>query len=197
MKRVYLTILVAIFALSANESMAQSRKNLSWFEGREWLQGVQFSPAASIDVDLFAAHYKAHPERWKKIFKILAESDLNTLPLGLQIIDENIKMNVQEYETRPVKGRKVLYEKHEKYIDVQCMVSGEELHGSRKIDFGEVVKPYVEERDIAMYNLTDVPFYIIHAGEFTIFFPDDLHTTNYGFGDRTTVRKVVFKVKFD
>ncbi len=186
-----------LLCVSVSEVEAQSKKAQSWFDSEEWLQGAEFSPAASIDIEEFAAHYKAHPERWEKLFSFLANEDLAALPLGLQVVDENMKYNVQEYETRPTVGRKLLYEKHCEYIDVQCVLSGEELHGARKIQYGEVVTPYSEERDIAMYESCDVPFYIVKSGEFTIFFPDDIHTTNYGFGERTKVRKIVFKLKYD
>lgn len=193
----YVVVGVILLTLSTSVASAHSRKSQEWFDSKEWLQGATFRPAASIDIEEFAAHYKAHPNRWNKLFSILKNADIKELPLGLQVIDENLKMNVQEYETRPTVGRKLLYEKHCQYIDVQCVLSGAELQGTVKIEQGEVVKAYNEERDIAMYVSRDVPFYLISAGEFTIFFPDDIHTTNYGFGERTTARKIVFKVKYE
>ncbi len=182
---------------AATEQVETISEAQTWFDSQEWLEGAKMKPAVSIDIEEFAAHYKAHPNRWKKVFETLANNDLNTLPLGLTEIDENIKMNVQEYTTRPTVGKQTLFERHEEYIDVQCMIAGEELHGAQKFGNQKVAKEFSKEKDIALLECEDVPFYIIPAGTFTIFFPDDLHTTNYGFGEQTEVRKIVFKVKYN
>ncbi len=202
-KKLHKILLVAALFVFASCQQATTKQESTiseaqqWFESKEWLDGAQMTPAVSIDVEEFAAHYKAHPNRWAKVFEILAKEDLNALPLGLSEINDNIKMNVQEYTTRPTKGKKTLFERHEEYIDVQCIISGEELHGTQKFGDQKVVKEFNKEKDIALLKCTDVPFYIIPAGSFTVFFPDDLHTTNYGFGEQTEVRKIVFKVKYN
>ncbi len=154
-------------------------------------------PVKSIDVEVLAKHYAEHPNRWNKVFEILRSENLEELPLGLTQINDNLKMNVQEYETRPaVCHEELLYEKHEDYIDVQCVIWGEELHGKSDVANAKIAKEYNPDFDAAMYNCEDVPFYIIGAKMFTIFFPDEVHTTNYGFGEKGNVRKIVFKVKY-
>ncbi len=171
----------------------------TWFDSMEWLEGAPMKPAVkSIDINTFAAHYAAHPERWKTVFNYLATQDLKNVALGVSELTPDVRLIVQEYETRPiVTADKVLYERHKKYIDVQCIITGEEMHGASKQGTGVECIPYKDSDDIMFYTVYDVPFYIIRSGYFTIFFPDDMHTTNYGFGDVTNVRKLVFKVKVE
>lgn len=196
-----LTIFIAIAAVclvtTITNVAAQTKAEKQWYDSKEWLQGAPMQPSTpSIDVSTFAKHYAKYPNRWKTVFKYLATQDLKKVPLGVTQLTDDVRVIVQEYETRPTVGQKVLLERHEKFIDVQCMVEGEELHGASKIGNGELTVPYKESDDIMFYTVPDVPYYIIKAGYFTIFFPDDMHTTNYGFGERTKARKLVFKVRY-
>lgn len=197
-KRTFITSLVVacLFATTTN-LVAQTKAAKQWYEGQEWLQGAPMKPSTpSIDIQTFADHYAKYPERWKVVFDYLATKDLKAVPLGVDQLTDDVRVIVQEYETRPTVGERVLLERHEKFIDVQCMGEGEELHGASKIGNGELTIPYKESDDIMFYTVPDVPYYIIKAGYFTIFFPDDMHTTNYGFGERTKARKLVFKVRY-
>ncbi|MFI3302041.1 MAG: YhcH/YjgK/YiaL family protein [Rikenellaceae bacterium] len=177
----------------------QAQCSTAWFDSMEWLEGAPMKPAVkSIDINTFTAHYAKFPERWKTVFNYLATQDLKNVALGVTELTPDVRVIVQEYETRPiVTADKVLYERHQKYIDVQCIITGEEMHGASKLGNGVECIPYKDSDDIMFYTVYDVPFYIIRSGYFTIFFPDDMHTTNYGFGDVTNVRKLVFKVKFE
>ncbi len=168
-----------------------------WFENGAWRKGIVQKPSAAIDRVEFAAHYARFPERWNKVFDYLRTHDLKSVPAGQGMLGDDVKLNVQEYDTRNVHGKEVTYEKHNEWIDVQVMVEGRELHGTVKVDKGTVAKPYSERGDIAQYNAGDVPYYVIPGGMFSIFFPDDIHLTNIGFGEQSHVRKVVFKVKYN
>lgn len=193
---IFALVVACLFAVNTN-LVAQSKAAKEWYQAKEWLQGASMQPSTpSIDIETFAAHYAKYPERWKVVFNYLATQDLKSVPLGIVQLSDDVRVIVQEYETRPTVGEKVLLERHEKFIDVQCMVEGEELHGTSKIGNGELTVPYKESDDIMFYTVPDVPYYIIKAGYFTIFFPDDMHTTNYGFGERTNARKLVFKVRY-
>ncbi len=192
-------MLVACLCMTTTELAAQSQNSKAWFKSMEWLHGAPMKPAVkSLDIDTFAAHYAKYPKRWETVFNYLATKNLKTVPLGVTELTSDVRLIVQEYETRPIAtADKVLYERHKKYIDVQCIITGEELHGTSKLGTGKECIPYKVSDDIMFYTVYDVPFYIIRSGYFTIFFPDDMHTTNYGFGDVTNVRKLVFKVKVE
>ncbi len=198
MKKSTIFTLVVVCLIAATAPLAaQTQAAKQWYESKEWLQGATMQPSTpSIDIQTFADHYAKYPERWSVVFDYLATKDLKAVPLGVEQLTDDVRVIVQEYETRPTVGERVLLERHEKFIDVQCMVEGEELHGASKLGNGELTIPYKESDDIMFYTVPDVPYYIIKAGYFTIFFPDDMHTTNYGFGERTTARKLVFKVRY-
>ncbi len=194
---IIISMVVACLVVATSTLSAQSKAALKWYNDQEWLDGAPMQPSTpSIDITTFANHYAKYPERWKTVFNYLATKDLKAVPLGVEQLTDDVRVIVQEYETRPTIGAQVLLERHEKFIDVQCMIEGEELHGASKIGNGELSVPYKESDDIMFYTVPDVPYYIIKAGYFTIFFPDDMHTTNYGFGERTTARKLVFKVRY-
>ncbi len=201
-----LAMLVACLCLSCvsetactTQQTAQCSEDKAWFDSMEWLQGGPLKPVeCSIDINTFATHYAKYPKRWDDVFTFLATQDLKNIPLGVTELSDDVRVIVQEYESRPrVTADKVLYERHKKYIDVQCIVTGEEMHGAAKLGRGVECIPYKEKDDIMFYTVYDVPFYIIREGYFTIFFPDDMHTTNYGFGELTNIRKVLFKVRVD
>lgn len=173
-----------------------SEEPKEWFTKQEWLCGSKASYDTSLDIKTFAEHYEKHPERWKKVFQFLSDNDLATLPLGKQYLDEDVILNIQEYITK--EPGKELLEGHKKYIDLQFIVSGVELHGYAKLsDANETIKPYSEKEDIALYKVPVISYHVIKPDHFTIFFPDDIHLTNIQYGEKTPVRKIVFKVQVD
>lgn len=196
MNKLILTLATLLLLTGSVSAQSKNKKTQHWFDSREWMQGASGTPVSSIDVNEFAKHYHQHPERWKTVFNYIRDNDLSQLPLGLKVINEDVKVNVQEYDTRETTDKPIQYEKHSQMIDVQYVVSGREIHGSVKVDQGTVLIPYSEAKDVAQYSATNVPYYIVSDGMFTIFFPDDIHFTNIGYGERTKVRKVVFKVRY-
>lgn len=194
MRRVtILAMLLVVVSMTCNAQKGAKGVN-SWFEAREWQLGAKGEPSAAIDREEFADHYKRFPDRWKTVFEFIKNNDLKALPLGQTRLSDNVTVNVQQYNTR-LMDKPEMYEQHGKMIDVQYVVTGRELHGTVKRDKAQLATPYNATKDIAMYSAAKVPYYIIGEGEYSIFFPDDVHLTNIGYGSQTPVRKVVFKVK--
>lgn len=197
MKKLSIAIVALLLVSATTSLMAQTAKAKEWYDAKVWLNGASMQPSTpSIDIQTFADHYAKYPERWECVFNYLATQDLKSIPLGVYQLTDDVRVIVQEYLTRPTVDAQVRFERHEKFIDVQCMIEGEELHAASKIGTGTEIVPYNENDDIMFYTVDDAPYYIIKAGYFTIFFPDDMHTTNYGFGERTNARKLVFKVRY-
>ena len=167
-----------------------------WFDGKKWLEGVPAQPDAGIDAATFAEHYKKFPARWEKVFQFLKENDLKTLPLGKQLLGDDVTVNVQEYVTRDPGNEQL--EGHRRFIDLQYVVEGCELQGFAKIGTAvETVNPYNEKRDVAHFKVPVIEYHVIRSDQFTIFFPDDIHITNIQYGEKAKVRKVVFKVSVE
>ena len=192
-----LIVLGSLALLSAqNNQNKVSKKQKEWFEGKSWMEGVNAVCDPSIDIATLAKHYQKHPQRWQKVFKFIHDNDLSSLPLGQQTLGDDVKINVQEYTTR-VPGKEQL-EGHKKYIDLQYVVSGRELHGYAKLqDATETVNPYSPEKDVAHYKVPSITYHVVGAKHFTIFFPDDIHLTNIQYGEKEPVRKVVFKIQVE
>lgn len=131
-------------------------------------------------------------ESFEKAFKFLKNFVLNPLPVGrYEIESDRVYAMVQEYEPNSA-GR---FESHKKYADIQFIAQGGEEIGWCDIRFGEVSENHSPEKDIAFYkdpdNYTKIRLF---AGDFAVFFPEDLHRPScYAGFDR--VIKVVVKIK--
>ena len=132
---------------------------------------------------------------FKTAFNYLKNTDLNLLKVGKYEIDgENIYVMVQEYMTQSAEERR--FEAHEKYIDIQYIISGKEIIGYFPKETLEIIEDKLLERDIVFYK--NVPNYTevkLNSGDYAIFFPEDAHKPcceSYG---SSLVKKIVVKVK--
>ena len=137
--------------------------------------------------------YKNISERINKSFEYIKTTDLQNLPAGKYPIDgENIFALVSEYKTKPeVEGK---LEAHKKYLDVQYVISGEELMGYVPLGNQQILEPYKEENDIVFYT-GDNSFTKVSEGMFAIFFPEDVHMPGIASSKSSSVKKLVIKVR--
>jgi YhcH/YjgK/YiaL family protein len=168
-----------------------------WYEKGEWLNGWQVKPDESINRKMLAINYFLYKERWDKAFLFLRDHDLSKLELKRYDIEgDNLYAPVSEYYSK--KEENARYESHQKYIDIQYVVSGRELIGiSNKGDLKEVLQPYDAVKDIMFMSVNQISNHMADPGRFFIFFPDDLHRPGLRDGDSTLVRKIVVKVKIE
>lgn len=90
-------------------------------------------------------------------------------------------------------------ESHRKYIDVQVVIDGAELMCVPAAkELPAVTTDYQEDKDYMLYAPVSVSAchqLRVHAGQFVIFFADELHAPMIGLDTTpTTVRKAVLKV---
>ncbi|MDA8174657.1 MAG: YhcH/YjgK/YiaL family protein [Nitrospiraceae bacterium] len=110
-----------------------------------------------------------------------------------EIRGQEIYAVVQSYETQQAAGRKI--ESHKKFIDIQYILSGEEVMGWLPAAGLAELSAYSEENDILFYHQTNVITPIIMApGIFAVFFPHDAHQPGCIYGQIAPVRKIVVKV---
>ena len=145
-----------------------------------------------LDVLSRACLYEPLHPVFAAAFAFLRRPDLATLPEGRLALDgERLFAIVQEYETKPLAGG--LLEVHRRYIDIQVVVSGEELVGYAPLAGQTVKEPYQEARDIAfLEGRSDL--LPLRAGSFAIFYPHDAHMPSRAAGTPARVRKIVIKV---
>ncbi len=100
----------------------------------------------------------------------------------------------QVYETKARADG--FFESHQKYIDVQVVVEGEEL--MEVIDASRIAvrQPYNPERDLVLYGDTSEAAQLrVYAGQATIYYPADVHMPTLRIGAAPVlVRKTVVKV---
>lgn len=180
---------------SAQKKVAPTKAQLNWFNQKAWLQGIAPQPDPSIDVAQFATHYKLYPERWELVFKFMKEKDLKTLPLGKQILSNDVFINVQEYTSKDPGDER--FEGHRANIDLQYVVSGKEIIGIANRDEAKEVVPYDATKDYAGFEVSPITYHTASPERFFIFFPGNIHYPGIQYGEKAPIRKVVFKIKVD
>lgn len=195
----FFTVISVVSGCSNNQDPSSwtSNKIQKWFEKGDWLNGWQVEPDPSINVRSFSISYFKNRERWDKAFSFLKNNDLSSLELKRYDIDgDNLYVSVSEYLTKNEEDAR--YESHQKYIDIQYVVSGKELIGitpvSQKKD---ILVPFDPVKDLGFYTVTSGSNHLAIPDRFFIFFPDDLHRPGLKDGDNSPVKKVVVKVKID
>ncbi len=132
-----------------------------------------------------------HPG-FDKAAEFLNNNDLPELEKGRYEIDgDNVYALVQEYQSKGTEQARL--EAHQRYIDIQFCISGDEVIGYKNTEECNLApEGYNSEKDIAFY--TDKPdFWLpVAADNFAVFFPEDAHAPMAGTG---TIRKIVLKIK--
>lgn len=138
-----------------------------------------------------AKKYFSLNPRFEKAFKFLADTDLNNLAEGKHDIDgSEIYANAMVREGLAPENAK--FEAHDKYIDIQVCISGNESFGwSNRADCKNIKDAYNAEKDVIFYGDKPDTYVGIKPGQFAIFFPHDVHAPLVGKGE---IKKVVLKV---
>ena len=113
---------------------------------------------------------------------------------GVHEINSRVKAIVSEYTTKEVNENG--YEAHRDYIDIQYLISGEEVVGSLPLEYLEEIKSYNKETDAAFYVGTGIKHQelLLGNGYFAILFPQDGHMPCLSAKEPVDVKKVVVKV---
>lgn len=137
---------------------------------------------------------KLHP-LFAAAFAYLRTFDPET-PDGKVVLDRDQLFALpQRYETEPAARRR--FEAHRKYIDIQYILSGEEVIEHAPIEWlPEVTEAYSDERDVMFFrDSVACSRTLLRAGDFAIYFPADGHKPCCQSGANPThVRKIVMKI---
>jgi YhcH/YjgK/YiaL family protein len=141
--------------------------------------------------------YRGLNDRYAKAVEFLLQDNLQDLDNGKYEIDgTDVYANVMEYDTIP--WEEASYEAHKHYTDIQCILAGEELMSFEPtvnlIPAGE----YNESKDVIKFNneIRGIDF-VVRAGEYLIFQPQDGHKPKAMNQTSSRVKKVVVKIKED
>lgn len=111
----------------------------------------------------------------------------------VEIAGKDVFAMHQLYTTKGTEGR--LYESHQVYIDIQCVLEGSETIRVTDVGGLTVSTPYNDENDAALYDLEDGTDVKLEAGDFVVLFPHDAHVPQLQSEAPADVKKVVVKVK--
>ena len=139
-------------------------------------------------------YFSVH-ENFKAGFDFIKKALDEKLPAGKYEIDgENIFAMVQEYETRA--WEKPFFEGHKRYIDLQFIAEGEERMDLIDITRADVIAAYDEKIEAAFFaSKGECTRGIFSAGDFAIFFPEDLHQPGLRIGaDACKMKKIIVKI---
>ena len=86
-------------------------------------------------------------------------------------------------------------EAHEKFIDVQMVLAGEEKILVAEKASLNTVTPYDEAKDIAFYAWENAEAVTYGRGEAVVLFPEEAHLPGRAVGVPMTIKKAVLKLK--
>jgi biofilm protein TabA len=131
----------------------------------------------------------------QKAFDFLRSPDLRMLPDGRVEIDgDRVFGLVQRFETKWVATPK--FEFHKKYIDIQFILSGEEIIGWAPTEQMEITAAYDDGKDISFGTVAKGQWTPVHlqAGQMAVLYPEDGHAPKLALRNPSAVMKIVVKV---
>ncbi len=125
----------------------------------------------------------------------LEKTDFTALSAGKYTVDGD-KVFALVQEPRTAERGECRWESHEKYIDIQYLISGREQIGFQSTGALAVAEPYDAGRDIAFYTDNGKGFFVpLEPGSFVVCFPHDAHMPLVCADTSEPIKKVVMKIK--
>lgn len=130
-------------------------------------------------------------------FQFLERSDLRELPLGRHTIEgENVYALITKSQTRTPESAQ--FEAHRKYIDVHCLISGQEIIGSLPTSALKLVVSYDSSKDVELFAVpSEYAKLEMRPGRFAVFSPGQAHLPTCHFEGPHELHKVVIKVSVE
>lgn len=137
--------------------------------------------------------YDSLNPRFKAAFNFLLSNDLLALEPGkIQLEGSDLVVNVNNFKGKAEEDCRM--ESHLNFIDIQLPVNNDEFMGwkARK-DLQKVTTAYNPEKDVEFYADAASSLFVVPAGHFAIFFPEDGHQP--GIAPGKEYRKIIVKVR--
>jgi YhcH/YjgK/YiaL family protein len=148
-----------------------------------------------IDTLANGGKYAALHPNFKIAFDYLLTTDLAALEVGKFEIADGLKAIVSDNEGKTADVAAEKFECHNKNIDIQVCIRGNETIGWKpRTDCTAPKGEYNDEKDVLFYADAPDMHFDLKGGQFVIFFPEDVHAPMIGEG---LIKKLVFKVRID
>lgn len=137
-------------------------------------------------------YFSLHPS-FAKAFDYINQNDVATLADGIYETPEGLKVIANTGMGKTVEASLAKFECHDKNIDIQLCVKGLETMAWKPRE--KCLTPngdYNPDKDVRFFSDAPDMSFQLTDGQFTIFFPEDVHAPMIGDGE---IKKVVIKVK--
>jgi len=145
-----------------------------------------------IDSLANAGKYTHLHKHFAKAFEYINSQDLAAIEVGKYPINGD-ELHASVSLKDGVNAADAKFEAHNNYIDIQVCPTGTEQIGWKPRNTCTQPKgEYNTEKDVIFYNDKPDTYFNLQAGQFAIFFPEDVHAPMIGQGP---IKKLVMKVK--
>ncbi|MDB5116671.1 MAG: hypothetical protein JWQ79_2163 [Mucilaginibacter sp.] len=146
-----------------------------------------------IDTLASAEKYYGLHKNFKVAFEYLQSQDLVALEIGKFDIADGVKAIVSDNEGKSAETAAEKFECHNKNIDIQVCIRGNETIGWKpRTDCTLPKGEYNDEKDVLFYGDAPDMHFALKGSQFVIFYPEDVHAPMIGEG---LIKKLVFKIK--
>lgn len=140
-----------------------------------------------------AEKYNYLEEKFLLGYAFLRKKNLAELEVGAYELGQGVVANIQHYTT--VSSETVKFETHDRFFDIQFVISGQEnFEVANRADL-EASTEYDAEKDMTFYkDPQEKSVLLLKAGDFVAVAPEDAHKPRCNAGGSNAVKKVVVKV---
>lgn len=130
---------------------------------------------------------------FKTAFEFLRRKDLAELEEGWIDLENGVRASVQHYDS--INAQDGSFESHEKFIDIQYVIEGEEYCFVCKRNGLTIRTPYNIANDITFYNeIEKYSSILLLPGDFIVLGPEDVHKPRVKVDCNEPIKKIVLKV---
>ncbi|HMO32643.1 MAG TPA: YhcH/YjgK/YiaL family protein [Lacibacter sp.] len=139
-----------------------------------------------------AATYRHLHPLFGKAFEWIAAQHWGTVADGKMDIGDGMKAILSTGDAKTKEQSLEKFECHNRNIDIQVCLQGNETMGWKpRVACTQPKGAYNREKDVFFFADAPDTFFDLQAGQFAVFFPDDVHAPMIGSGK---IRKLVIKV---
>ena len=120
--------------------------------------------------------------------------NLASLEVGKYVVDDDFYYMIQEYETQDISQCKM--ESHDKWIDIQWIISGVEAIETTDVSRLTVSVTYNQEKDITFFETPAVMQHnVLTAGYYVVLYQENGHMPKVAVEGSVHVKKCVAKIR--
>jgi len=139
-------------------------------------------------------YYGLH-KNFKVAFEYLKAQDLEAMEIGTVEVADGVKVIVSDKPGVTKEAASAKFECHNKNLDIQLCIRGNETIGWKpRADCYSPKGDFNEEKDVIFYADAPDTYFELRPGQFTIFYPADVHSPMIG---DDLIKKLVVKVRID